>query len=93
MDCLKSSKENRYTDYHKNHGIIYDVFLCAWVMKRRERFHEITMLNLEFKNSLPILEICDQSNDLFVYLFYASLVSISILKKYLIEKWYVILYG
>lgn len=85
MDCLECSKENCYTDYHKNDRIVYCVFLCTRIMKRREQLHDMKRVNLEFKNSLPILEIRDQLFDLFIF-FNFTFVSIIILQKYLIEN-------
>ena len=86
MDCLECSEENCCADYHKNYGIINNVSFGAWIVKRREQFHKETMVSLEFKNSLPILEICDQINDLSIFLFNTLLVSMMTFKKYQIEN-------
>lgn len=86
MDCLECSKENYHTNYHKNSRIIHGVFLCTWIVKRREQLHNLNMTNLEFKNNLPHLEICDQLFDPYIFLFNAIHVFIAILQKYLIEN-------
>ena len=86
MNCLECSEENYHTDYHKSSGIVHGVFLCTWIVKRREQFHDLNMVNLEFKNNLPHLEICDQFLDLRLLLFNLIHVFIVILQKYLIEN-------
>ena len=86
MDCLERSKENCCADYHKNYGIINNVSFGTWIVKRREQSHKETRVSLEFKNSLPILEICDQINDLSILPFNTVHVSTLAFKKYLNEN-------
>lgn len=60
MNYLECSKENRSTDYCQNKRIVYDIFFCYRVVKRRHQFHYILILLRGFNNVLPYLEMCDQ---------------------------------
>ncbi len=86
MNYLECSKENCYTHSHKNNGIICRVPFCGRVVKRRKDLHDGTRHNMEFKNTLPNLEICDQSNDSFIHICNALTLFTKILKNDIMLK-------
>ena len=65
MNYLKCSKENGSTNYGKNKRIVYDIFFCHGVVKRREQLHYFLIILRAFNNVLPSLEISDQIKKLY----------------------------
>lgn len=86
MNHLECNEENCYTCSHKNNGIICCIPFCGRIVKRRKDLHDETKCNLEFKNTLPNLEICDRLNDSFIHICNVLILHIEILKNDVILK-------